>query len=348
MFPPEGPSNESLFNITLIGSVFASSVSILVVLFCDYSKVAAYTILVGAFLLLLTYLIASRNKKLRVSSFIVSTLVNFIFFPIVFLTSGAVNGGMPSYFILGLVFTILLITGRGMFIMLGAEIVFYGFVYYLAFKYPNYIIDFNNTFDVYRASYAYMVISALLIGTVIKLLLTEYQKEGIRVKSLLNQVHELSIKDPLTNIYNRRYMLEFLENQINQVKRDNSPLSIIMFDIDYFKKINDSYGHLAGDEVLQQICNIFLGRCRKEDIVSRYGGEEFLVILPSTDVKMAKNLAEDIRLMISENVKIEDEKVTISGGVVQYNSDFDIVEFIKRVDEKLYIAKTNGRNQIVI
>lgn len=154
--------------------------------------------------------------------------------------------------------------------------------------------------------------------------------------------------DKLTDIYNRRKFEEILKQEIERTKRYKSPLSLLMFDIDHFKKINDTYGHQVGDYVLKTIADIVRNNIRTTDSFGRWGGEEFMILLPETTLKNAGELAEKIRNII-ENYIFKDVKlVTISCGVTQFIQDDTFDSFIKRVDDALYNAKKQGRNRIEI
>jgi two-component system, cell cycle response regulator len=165
------------------------------------------------------------------------------------------------------------------------------------------------------------------------------------------EIYRLTTIDGLTQIYNKRYYLETLEREISRAHRYRRELSMIMFDIDHFKKINDTYGHLAGDYVLKQLASVVKSRIRREDTMSRYGGEEFAIVLPEVDSYNANQTAEKIRKLVEKTVfKFEDTKipVTISVGVCSVTQETkDPAEFIKKADEKLYQAKAQGRNQVV-
>lgn len=165
------------------------------------------------------------------------------------------------------------------------------------------------------------------------------------------EIYRLTTVDGLTQVYNKRYFLETLEREIGRAQRYQRDLSLIMFDIDHFKKINDSYGHLAGDHVLKHLAMVIKSRIRREDILSRYGGEEFSIILPEIDLENAIQFAEKIRKLVEKAVfTFEDTEipVTISIGVTNYDTQqADVSEFIKVADEKLYEAKQAGRNRVV-
>lgn len=157
--------------------------------------------------------------------------------------------------------------------------------------------------------------------------------------------------DYLTNLYNRRYFYEIAQNIIKIAKRENKPLSVIMIDIDNFKFINDTYGHTTGDEVIKLMASILKKQTRDSDISSRYGGEEFVILLPSTDIEGATRTAETLRAVVeSENVKINADKYikfTISLGVSSLNDEDKLIsEILDRADQSLYYAKKSGKNRV--
>jgi diguanylate cyclase (GGDEF)-like protein len=165
------------------------------------------------------------------------------------------------------------------------------------------------------------------------------------------EIYRLTTIDGLTQVYNKRYFVETLEREIGRAQRYRRDLSLIMFDIDHFKNINDTYGHLAGDYVLKQLAAVIKSRIRREDILARYGGEEFAIVLPEIDSYNAFQFAEKIRKLTEKAVfKFEDTEipVTISIGVASLSPDVhDPQEFIKLADQHLYEAKNNGRNCVV-
>ena len=165
------------------------------------------------------------------------------------------------------------------------------------------------------------------------------------------EIYRLTTIDGLTQVYNKRYFLETLEREIGRAQRYRRDLSLILFDLDHFKSINDSYGHLAGDHVLKQLASALKGRIRREDMLSRYGGEEFAIILPEIDADNARQFGEKIRRLVEQaNFRFEDTRipVTISVGIATIGPDLQAPEdFVRLADEKLYEAKTTGRNRVV-
>jgi two-component system cell cycle response regulator len=162
------------------------------------------------------------------------------------------------------------------------------------------------------------------------------------------EIYRLTTVDGLTQIHNRRYLLEQLEREVSRARRYRRELSVIMFDIDRFKSINDSYGHLAGDYVLTQLATVVKGKIRREDIYARYGGEEFIIVLPEIDGPNAAAFGEKIRKLIERApFRFEDTaiQVTISIGIASLSGEEgDSSDLVKRADDKLYEAKESGRN----
>jgi diguanylate cyclase (GGDEF)-like protein len=162
------------------------------------------------------------------------------------------------------------------------------------------------------------------------------------------KLHQLAETDFLTNIYNRRIFLRFLEAEINKARRYSNAFSLIMFDIDHFKAVNDTYGHDVGDYVLKTTVDIIKKDIRRTDVFVRYGGEEFIIMLPEIAIEGAKLCAENTRATIEQNNFDKVKKITISVGVTMFKENDTINSITKRVDEALYRAKDNGRNRVEV
>lgn len=160
-----------------------------------------------------------------------------------------------------------------------------------------------------------------------------------------NELEKLTITDALTGIGNRRFFHQKMREEISRAKRYEHELSVIMLDIDYFKKVNDSYGHDVGDEVLKEYTKFIASYLRDVDIFSRIGGEEFIIILPYTNRQNAIHIAQKLRAAIEESKKIV--PITMSFGVTEYIKGEDMEFIFKRVDSALYEAKHSGRNKVV-
>jgi diguanylate cyclase (GGDEF)-like protein len=176
---------------------------------------------------------------------------------------------------------------------------------------------------------------------------------GSNIESAYHEaIHNMAIQDGMTGIHNKRYFTEFLEREISVASRHAHPLTLVMFDVDHFKKVNDTYGHLAGDAVLKDLAGRIRPRVRREDLFARYGGEEFACVLPSTALPGGIVFAEQLRQIIEQRPCVFDNQAipfTISLGVTTLHRETgtDAQALIKRADENLYAAKRGGRNRVV-
>jgi len=167
---------------------------------------------------------------------------------------------------------------------------------------------------------------------------------------LQRQLFEGAVRDALTGAYNRKFFEDRARAEIAHSLRHGGQLSLVMLDIDHFKKINDVHGHLAGDYVLKELARVVRERLRGEEIFARYGGEEFCIVAPETPLEGMRVLAEDIRRRVAEaEFVFQGERIscTISCGVAVLGAgDKDGQSLIKSADEKLYVAKRSGRNKV--
>lgn len=160
------------------------------------------------------------------------------------------------------------------------------------------------------------------------------------------EIHLLATTDSLTGIANRSEFSRILASEMDRAKRYGTPLSLIMYDLDYFKRVNDSFGHDAGDEVLRAVTDVVKGNTRTVDVVARWGGEEFMVLMPQSNLAAARSAAEKLRQAVAEHRFDKVNTVTVSFGVTEFVPQDDSNTLLKRVDDALYLAKANGRNRV--
>ncbi|MBU1777565.1 MAG: diguanylate cyclase [Gammaproteobacteria bacterium] len=165
-------------------------------------------------------------------------------------------------------------------------------------------------------------------------------------KRVEEEIHLLATTDSLTGIINRREFSTILAGEMDRARRYAIPLSLAMYDLDYFKRVNDTFGHDSGDYVLQAVTTLVKKNIRANDVVARWGGEEFMVLLPHSEVQAALNVAEKLRQAIAEYVFDNVGHLTASFGVVAFESQDDFNSLLKRVDDALYLAKQQGRNRV--
>jgi diguanylate cyclase (GGDEF)-like protein/PAS domain S-box-containing protein len=174
-------------------------------------------------------------------------------------------------------------------------------------------------------------------------MLLEEIAERTRIEEKLRELSEI---DPLTAIYNRRKLFELLGLETEKARRYERPLSLLIFDLDHFKKVNDKFGHDVGDIVLKITAHIIGDVIRNADIFARYGGEEFIIVSPETDINGAVALAEKVRATVEHYGYPAAGKITISAGVAELSAEDSGATLIKRADERLYAAKKQGRNRV--
>lgn len=192
-----------------------------------------------------------------------------------------------------------------------------------------------NTIALGVHSCAYVLVAIGFLASV----LIEYQQH----------LSHLATEDPLTRLLNRRGLEDALHVSLAHASRQDLPTSAIMIDIDHFKKVNDSFGHDTGDNVIRMVASLIGRMCRGSDVVARTGGEEFLVILPSTDLDSARILAERIRLAIGDHPLLVDQlriPVTVSLGVASTRGDVTLDKLAQDADRAMYLAKQGGRNRV--
>ncbi len=172
------------------------------------------------------------------------------------------------------------------------------------------------------------------------------------IASLQEQLRERAIRDHLTNLFNRRYLEETLTHELAKAERKSYPVSLLMVDIDHFKSINDSYGHNAGDEALQALAVFIQSRIRRSDIACRFGGDEFVIVLPEASLGMACDRAESLRRDVQDSCKVNNGNIgplAVSIGVAAYPlHGTSGEELLRAVDQALYAAKSGGRNRVVV
>ena len=194
-----------------------------------------------------------------------------------------------------------------------------------------------------------LVIAPPIYWLVLSPIHKEYEKR-LKAEGEAEEMSRMAITDSLTRIMNRRGITVGLLDAMAQAERYRTPLTVAMADIDHFKQVNDTYGHEAGDLVLKDVAAILSDALRMPDKVGRYGGEEFLVILPHTGLTQARKIADRIRASVSKwdfDLGSKKIRMTISIGVCQFKSGEDLEQFLSHADKALYDAKKGGRNLVV-
>jgi two-component system, cell cycle response regulator len=215
-----------------------------------------------------------------------------------------------------------------------------------------YVVDLNSTNGTYLNEQLVISEQVLNNGDRVKIgpAILKFLSGADAEAKYHEEIYRMTIVDGLTQIHNKRYLFEVLERECVRARRHERALSVIMFDIDHFKRINDKYGHLAGDHALRELARICQERIRRDETFARYGGEEFTVVLPETALDGALSLAEDLRARTESNEFVfqsETIPLTISLGCAQLEAtDKNALDLIQRADDKMYEAKHGGRNRV--
>jgi diguanylate cyclase (GGDEF)-like protein/PAS domain S-box-containing protein len=181
--------------------------------------------------------------------------------------------------------------------------------------------------------------------------ITLQHQQKTKLKKMAEKQKQLANIDSLTGINNRRAILKLSDKILKISQRAKQPFSLLMLDIDFFKDVNDIHGHLVGDDILKHFVETINTRLRESDVFGRYGGEEFIILLPNTNLKGSLEIAKDIRSLISLNIYVHDQAkipITTSIGICQYTNEKSISDLIEKADAALYKAKENGRNRVEI
>lgn len=248
-------------------------------------------------------------------------LIWVIFFPIFALTMNSTAKG--------LVFSLL-------FIFISSLMAFYGIG-----EWQDGYWDFKSFL---RLSIALSIIT--LVMYIHEIAMEKVQEHE---KDTLNFLEDLTLNDELTGIANRRHINSLLEIDYDKAKRYNTPFSVVLFDVDHFKNVNDTYGHLVGDEVLKDLASQINQSIRKTEMFGRWGGEEFILILSESTISSAYIVAEKIRKIISKTkFKSIEGDLTCSFGIAEYQEGITIDQLVEHADKALYQAKDYGRNTVVV
>ena len=194
----------------------------------------------------------------------------------------------------------------------------------------------------------FFLLHPVLFGVIFGILGTVRQEKELKLVDTIDQLHDLTVHDPLTGLKNRRYFAHNFHDECARSHRRNEPLSLLFLDIDYFKRINDEHGHHIGDVALKELGSYLRLQCRPYDTPVRWGGEEFLILLRSTDeaetVLFAERIRAGVALGISQEIPFT---FTISIGLAEHNTGDTLEELVNRADQALYHAKQTGRNRVV-
>lgn len=341
IYVPEYIHNEGTFKIIMYCTTFSYLIYLNLVFEESLSK-KVFTLFSVWMFSTITLFIATPSAELVSGIYDVNYTQNLIFF---FRNSINMLFVLASYFWLGKHYkTILnLVSDKTIRYMSLYPII--GFLLLITnFTTPTYISQLNNFNSIYDMI---LFLLFIIVGYILVFLGISSASQIVSMQYEMEKLEWISKTDPLTGLYNRRFAMEKLENEFINYKKTKNKFSVIIADIDYFKKINDNFGHDCGDQVLKKVAQNLQDAVGKRGFVSRWGGEEFLILLPETEIVDARILADTIRKIIEEEIiEYNGIQVSITSTFgVTVNEDYEMIDdTIKKADDALFIGKSQGRN----
>lgn len=364
--PGELSLRHRIFNvILLIGMVMTLSATIMnhvlgLGLLTVLAPAACGVVTVGA------YYYSIVRHRFRGPALVIVAMLTVAFFPTMWVINGGTYGSIPYYFIINAAIIAVLLTGKTRLCFLTLFVLITGALIIAEYHSPEIFIFYDEELTRYQdLSFGFLITllsNALLFGVVVD----SFIRERAQVNRLLNELRHKSEKiarqnavlfrernelkrlsdtDALTGTFNRRFVTAFLEDIIPTLNEQVRPATVALLDIDRFKEVNDRYGHIFGDHVLRTVAESISSHVRHDDVVGRFGGDEFLIILPNSDIDEGHAILERIRREIERLSWENDASITISGGITSVSSDARSNP-LEAADELLYRAKRSRRNRI--
>lgn len=272
-----------------------------------------------------------------------------VFLPLMYIYGGGIQSGIPILYILSGFVTVLLLDYILMYVVLSGTFAILITLLHIEYTHPA-AIHIKTGELIYLYTPFCAVFTGISIGLILSILLRNFKENRKMSNELLRQLQKASVQDALSGVFNRRYLMEKLEEITKKAERgEANAFSLIMIDLDHFKMVNDRYGHLTGDRCIKKTATVAAQIIGDENLIGRYGGEEFLCILFNTDDESAFFIADKIRKAVEkENRSLPIEgTATISCGIAFYSPGKTATDLIKESDSNMYIAKKTGRNRVV-
>ncbi len=266
--------------------------------------------------------------------------ISFIYIPFLYLQSAGHDGTMLMFALLAVFMLSFVFRGKQIVVLICLNMLFYMAVVWAGYHISGLVIPYSDEESRIMDMITSVPMCFIALATMVIYVRKAYDNNNKRL------IH-LATKDELTGIYNRRSLSELLERKINDNRRGESGFVVMMLDIDFFKRVNDTYGHGFGDMVLQKFAETVQNALRRQDALARYGGEEFVAVLNSVEPASAIEIAERIRAAVSDISFGNELKITVSIGVSQSKPGDTAETLLARADTNLYTAKQNGRDQVI-
>lgn len=279
-------------------------------------------------------------NRIEIAMYLILALVNLFEFPFLVIAYG---GSTMVYMILGLLGIMAFVTTKRRFIFVGLTVLFDLTAFIIRYYFPELSQSTENMKGALICSF-FIVFAAVI--SVLNVLITQYERQNKELTAMSDKLHAMANTDPLTGIYNRRYLMKYLEEMLNNMSGKTA--CAMLLDIDYFKKANDTYGHIFGDKVLVEFAKTMKNNVNDKGIVARFGGEEFMIIFNTDNKTEIRGIMKAISNGFAEFSQREKGiELTFSGGAEFFDSSATMTEIFSTADKKLYTAKENGRNRII-
>ena len=286
------------------------------------------------------------TKRWRGAALIVFAFASFVLFPFLwFTTGGTMSSSLPLIIGLGVVLAIVFKGKTRVFFLLSTLLLYSAFIVFELY-YPNNFVPYPNREAWYYDVLFGFVLSFLASGGLACFTMIRYNSSKRETEKLVKQLERISVTDPLTGAFNRRHLMARVDEEMRKAFDNGAPLTLCIIDIDHFKNVNDTYGHIYGDEVLIKIASTISGCLGENELFGRYGGEEFIAIFPNSGlnetIATANRLSEAVRQIDWPHGK----PITLSVGISVYKKGLSYSKFLENADDNLYKAKNNGRNRV--
>ena len=286
------------------------------------------------------------KKRWHGAAVVLYAFASFVLFPFLwFTTGGTMSSSLPLVIGLGVILAIVF-SGRQRFFFFFTTLAVYSALILVELYIPNNFVPYPSREAWYIDVLFGFVMSFLASGGVAYFTLIRYNEAKSRAERLVGELEIASMTDPLTRVFNRRHLMTRIDEEMRSAYDSGEPLSLCIIDVDKFKSVNDTYGHLYGDEVLVKVSATIASCLGKGEVFGRYGGEEFIILFMNRDLEATLRIIESFYEALRRIEWPNDMPITVSTGVSTYLKGVSYSKFLEQADTQLYKAKANGRNRI--
>jgi len=338
-----------VFNFYCLLGLVVSLLAAVSAYYLDLVNVIIYFLLIFSVFVLFCWYLSRFRHLFGLSTFLAISVLVFGITPGLWILNSGSTGGSQYFFIFWGILICSIYNGWARYTWLVTLFTVITALMYIEYYHPAMIVTYTSRSTRYFDVYTSNIVATLSITMIFIIYTNNYRREHEHVKKYAERLEKMALTDGLTGLFNHNHLHNCLKYEIYKAERYKRSLSLIMIDTDYFKKVNDTYGHPTGNLVLSQFVNILRSNTRTSDIIGRYGGDEFLIVCPETDLDGTISITEKLRTIV-EAASFGSSgqiRMTISCGVTTWNGQ-TLSQIIEAVDQALYAAKKAGRNRVEI